>query len=304
MTRYFFTILICAFSARTFSQDQFVSKGELAAILPIEIKSGFMFVTLPIEDTTSDGTVATDMRCFLLDPAISNDGNYIPIDSNPILVTSTSVYRSPISDTRTLILNLVPTEARESFRKLKSNFMGVLGYGFLKRYRTVFDFSRSQLMLYSLSSEIEYTSEVLAHSTHTEYHDDAIINYCSCSFPSIWLDVKVPPIKEGRLHLSLADNQSLIFREALDPATLTIVEREEYADSLSGKNNFAGIQVGQFFINGTNIAAQNPKRAIIKRPAKFKDLNIEVIGTMAIDVIRTYHALIIDPVKNQLLLVK
>lgn len=297
----FFTLLS---GLNAFGQDRFVDKGELVASFPIQIKNGFLLVTLPIQDTNDRGEKITVPRSFLLDPAISNDGNFVPLDSNGLVITRAIEYRVPVSEGRTLKLELVQTEAREAFRNMEKSFMGVLGYGFIKRYRSVIDIADKQMRLYSLASDITYSKTVDTSSTRTYYYDDAIITYCSCQFPSMWLEVKAPPIKEGRVHLSLADNQSTIFRDALDKQTLALIEKEEHADSLSGKQNFAGISVGQFYIGEKNIAGRNPRRAVVKRPSKFKDLNIEVVGTLAMDVLRTYQAFIIDPTTFQIILVK
>jgi hypothetical protein len=297
----FLTLLV---THNVFAQDRFVDKGEHVATFPIQFKNGFLLVTLPILDTNEIGEKITIPRSFLLDPAISNDGNFVPLDSNGLIITRAIEFRVPVSDSRTIKLELVQTEAREAFRNMEKNFMGVLGYSFIKRYRTIIDITRKEMRLYTLASDITYSKTVDTSSTRTYYFDDAIINYCSCQFPSMWLEVKAPPIKEGRVHLSLADNQSTIFRDALDKATLAIIEKEERADSLAGKQNFAGISVGQFYVGEKNIAGRNPRRAVVKRPAKFKDLNIEVIGTLAMDVLRTYQAIIIDPTRYEMMMVR
>jgi hypothetical protein len=287
-----------------YAQDRFVEKGDLVATFPIQIKNGFLLVTLPIQDTNDRGEKVIVPRSFLVDPSISNDGNFVPLDSNGLIITRAIEFRVPVSESRSIKLELVQTEAREAFRSMEKSFMGVLGYGFIKRYRSVIDMVRKEMRLYSLATDITFSKTVDTSSTRSYYFDDAIITYCSCQFPSMWLEVKAPPIKEGRVHLSLADNQSTIFRDALDKATLSIIEKEERADSLSGKQNFAGISVGQFYIGEKNIAGRNPRRAIVKRPSKFKDLNIEVVGTLAMDVLKTYQALIIDPTTFQIVLVK
>lgn len=297
----FFTLLI---GVDVFAQDRFVEKGELVATFPIQIKNGFLLATLPIQDTNESGEKITTPRSFLLDPAISNDGNFVPLDSNGLIITRAIEFRVPVSEARTIKLELVQTEAREAFRNMEKSFMGVLGYGFIKRYRTVIDIVRKEMRLYSLASDIAFSKMIDTLSTRAYYFDDAIITYCSCQFPSMWLEVKAPPIKEGRVHLSLADNQSTIFRDALDKATLSMIEKEERADSAAGKQNFAGISVGQFYIGEKNIAGRNPRRVVVKRPSKFKDLNIEVVGTLAMDVLRTYQAVIIDPTTFQIVLVK
>lgn len=305
MIRYFlisFLTLLTSFSVS--AQDRFVEGGEIIATFPIQIKNGFLFVTLPIQDTNESGEKITVSRSFLLDPAISNDGNFIPFDSSDIIITKSIQFQLPVSDARILQLELVPTEAREEYRNIEKSFMGVLGYGFIKRYRSVIDFSQKEMRLYSLVADITYTKIVDTGSTRAYYFDDAIITYCSCQFPSMWLEIKAPPIKEGRVHLSLADNQSTIFRDALDKQTISLIEKEEHADSLAGKQNFAGISVGQFYIGEKNIAGRNPRRVVVKRPAKFKDLNIEVVGTLAIDVLKTYQAIIIDPTLYQIMMVR
>lgn len=304
MIKKIFALWLLCIGMSVLAQDKFVTKGELVAAFPFQLKNGFLLVTLPVQDTNERGEKIIVRRSFLLDPAISNDGNFIPFDSAAIIVTSTHEFRIPVSESRSLKLDLVPTEAREAFRKLDPNFFGVIGYGFLKRYRSVIDMSKKEMRLYSLVSSISYSPLVDSNGLKTYYFDDVIINYCQCQFPSMWLELKAPPIKEGRVHLSLADNQSTIFRDALDPATLSIIEKEERADSLAGKQNFGGISVAQYFIGDRNIASRDPRRVVVKRPAKFKDLNVEVVGTLAMDVLRTYSAVIVDPTSFQIILVK
>ncbi len=297
-------LLLSFVGASAIAQDTFVQGGDLVATLGLKVKNGFLFVTMPMLDTNAFGEKVILPKSFLLDPAIAGDGNFVPIDSEGIVITRSFEFRFPVSESRTIKLDLVPTEAREQFRSIEKNFMGVLGYSFIKRYRSVLDITRGEMKLYTLSTDIQYSPYLDTSSTKTYYFDDAIITYCNCQFPSMWLEVKAPPIKEGRLHLSLAENQSTIFRDALDAQTLTIIEKEELADSLAGKQNFAGISVGQFYIGQRNIAERNPRRVIVKRPAQFKDLNIEVIGTLAMDVLKTYTAIIIDPTLYQIMLVR
>jgi hypothetical protein len=297
-----FLILI---SVSAQSKGKFIESGEPIASFPIHFRSGFLFAEIPTEDTDVYGKKVVVARDYMFDVGVSNDGMYVPLDSeNLAVVTSSTEFLFPVSVNRKLSVQLVPNETRDYFHQIDSAFFGVLGYAFLKRYITVFDFRERKVELYSAASEVTYTPLADTGSTKTELLDDAMINYCHCQFPSIWVGVKAPPVKEGRVHLTLESNQSSIFRDALDEKTLAIVDKGIHEDSVSGKNNFGGIQLGQFIVGGRNIAGRNPKRTVITRPIRYNDLSISVVGTLAMDVLRTYQAFIIDPVRSELRLVR
>jgi hypothetical protein len=296
-------LLLIAVSAQ--SKSKFIASGEPVASFPIHFRSGFLFAEIPTEDTDMYGKKIVVTRDYMFDVGISNDGMYVPLDSeNLTVVTSSTEFLFPVSVNRKLSVQLVPNETRDYFHQIDSAFFGVLGYAFLKRYVTVFDFKERKIELYTASSEVAYTPLADTGSTKAELLDDAMINYCHCQFPSIWVAVKAPPVKEGRVHLTLESNQSSIFRDALDEKTLAIVDQTMHNDSLSAKNNFGGIQLGQFVVGGRNIAARNPRRTMIARPPRYNDLSIDVVGTLAMDVLRTYQAFIIDPVRSELRFVR
>lgn len=287
----------------TESPCTYIRSGAYITTLPMHIKSGYLFIDLPTEEIDSLGTKAVHVHSYLIDVGISNDGNFLPFDSTLSVVSKATDFRFPVSDSYTLLASLVPSYAKEQFHSLEPNFRGVLGYAFLRRYVAVFDFEKLQLILYSTNTSLVYSHALDTEATHIPYLDDAMIVYCHCPFPTMWLEVKAPPLMEGRVHLNLSDNQSLVFKEAFDPKTKEVVEREQLADSLAGKK-FGGIEVNQFIVGGRNIAARNPKRVVASIPPQYKDLNINVIGTLAIDVLRKYKAVIIDPTRSELMLVR
>jgi hypothetical protein len=112
-------------------------------------------------------------------------------------------------------------------------------------------------------------------------------------------------LKEGRAHFSLADRQSVIYRQALDPKTQKYFENKWHRDSLAGKKKeVEGMQVETFELGGKDIASRNKVRILADLPPIFRNLNIFITGTVAVDVLRTFKAVIIDPTKTRVLLVR
>lgn len=282
---------------------EYIKSGAHIATLPIHITGGYLFIDMPTEERDSLDQKIVRVRSYVLDVGISNDGNFLPFDSTLSVVGAPTAFRFPVSESHTLLASLVPSYAKEFFHEIDPNFRGVLGYTFLQRYITILDFEKNELVLYSTNTSVRYVSSLDTAAIHVPYLDDAQISYCHCHFPTIWLDVKAPPLKEGRVHLDLSANQSLLFKESFDPKTKEIVEHEQKEDSLAGKK-FGGIKISEFIVGGRNIASRNPRRAIAPMPPRFKDLNITVIGTLAIDVLRKYKAVIIDPTLSKLMLVR
>ncbi len=301
----FFTLLLLLPSgSKAVEPNAYVQSGGFIVSLPMHIKNGYLFVDIPTEERDSVGKKIVLTRSYLLDVGISNDGNFLPFDSTITEVSHAEEFRFPVSDSRTIITSLVPSYAKSQFRSIDPNFAGVLGYAFVRKYVCIFDFEKKALNLYSTNTPVTFTTLADTSSTHVPYLDDAMINYCHCQFPTMWIDVKAPPLKEGRVHLTLSENQSFIFKEAFDQKTREAVEREQHVDSVSEKTQFGGIELKQFIVGGRNIAARNPRRVVVSATPRYKDLNIDVIGTLAIDVLRKYKAVIIDPTQSKLMFVR
>ncbi|MDP4235376.1 MAG: hypothetical protein Q8919_02870 [Bacteroidota bacterium] len=244
-------------------------------------------------------------RSFLLDPAASNEGSYIPDDSL-INVTGNHRFYLPVSSQRTLTADLVPTLGKLSIKRIDTSFFGVLGYSFIRRYITIINFFERSVSFYSVSEqEAQWDQRLDTAAIHVPYFDDAILNHCNCPFPTMWFDVKAPPLKEGRIHFSLAERQSVIFRQALEPRTQKYIEEEFRKDSIAGKKtNLGGIELATFELSGVNIAKRNPRRTIDNLPPIFRNLNLSITGTIAMDVLRHFPAVIIDPTRSVVMLVK
>jgi hypothetical protein len=304
--KYFLIALFTVCSLQALAQknaDRYVSKGDLVARLPIHFSNGFMFVSVPIIDST-DGKVTVINRSFLLDPRASNEGSYLPEDST-IVILGSKLFLAPVSKQRTLKLTLAPSFAKSNFRQTDSTFFGVIGYGFFREYLTVVDFQENCLSLYSIEPEPTLSPKLEKEAIWAPYYDDAVLNYCHCQFPTIWLEPNVAPLNSGRMHLSLADRMSVLYEEALPGKIKKQINEGLYQDSIAGRpNKYAGVEISNFTLGTENIAKLEPHRIIDKLPAVFKDINITVTGTIAIDLIRHFKALIIVPHKSVILLCK
>jgi hypothetical protein len=298
-------VLLCALSSRTEAADldaKYITNGEQIARFPITFKNGFLFATVPIVDTLLDGTLDTLLRSFLIDPRASNDGSYLPPDSSETQLGTRTFY-IPVSTQRTLVWKLAPSLAKFNFKKTDTAFGGVIGYGILRQYVSILNFTAGTFTLYALDLSPELSKRLDTGAVHVPYFDDVLLKYCHCSFPTIWLEPDAEPLLPGRWHLSLADRQSVIYEEALPGKLKKKINDAMLADSLAGKTDpFAGIQLPKFVLGGVNLAKLEPHRPIDNLPALFKDLSITVMGTVAIDVLRHFQAVIIDPSRATLLL--
>ena len=306
---YICKLLVCLFilaGSQLVAQPKstYLKNGTVMARFPMHFANGFMFITVPVSDTDQYGKALVLQRSFLLDPASSNDGSYVPDDSL-VNVTGNHKFYFPVSAQRTLPAELVPSMAKAKFKQSDSAFFGVLGYSFIRRYITIINFLEKSVTFYSTASEAEWDPRLDTAAIHVPYVDDAILNHCNCAFPTIWFDLKAPPLKEGRVHLSLADRQSVIYSQALEPKTKKYIDSEMRKDSIAGKkSNLGGIELAAFELGGVNIASKSPKRAIDNLPPIFRNLNLFVVGTVGIDVLRHFRAVIIDPTRSKVMLVK
>ncbi len=298
-------IVVCCAIANAQNTSTYLQNGTVVARFPMHFTNGFMFITVPVIDTDIYGKAITLQRSFLLDPAASNDGSYLPDDSL-INVTGTHTFYFPISPQRTLTVDLVPTLARTWVKKTDTSFYGVLGYSFIRRYITIINFLERTVTLYSVSEgDAKWDARLDTAAIHIPYLDDAILDHCNCPFPTMWFEVEAPPFKEGRVHFSLAERQSVIYQQAIEPKTQKFIDEDLRKDSLAGKKkNFGGIEIANFELGGVNIARRNPRRTIDKLPPIFRNLNIFITGTVAIDVLRHFTAVIIDPTRSRVMLVR
>src|SRR5579872_1078302 len=132
-------ILCFATSVHAQNKSTYLKNGVVVARFPMHFTNGYMFISVPVIDTTIYGKAVTSERSFILDPAASNDGSFMPDDSL-INVTGTRKFFFPISNQRTLTADLVPTLAKEIYKRSDTSFYGVLGYAFIRRYITIINF--------------------------------------------------------------------------------------------------------------------------------------------------------------------
>ncbi len=305
--KFILLIAIVVLTSSLYGQNKstYLKNGVLIARFPMHFTNGFMFITVPVIDTDIFGKAITLSRSFILDPAASNDGSFMPDDSL-VNVTGNRKFYFPVSPQRTLTAELVPTLAKGIYKRTDTSFYGVLGYAFIRKYITIINFFERSVSFYSLSEGAsDWDARLDTAAIHVPYLDDAILDHCNCSFPTMWFEVKAPPLKEGRVHFSLAERQSVIFKQALEPKTQKFIDDDWRKDSLSGKKtSLGGIEVAKFELGGINIADRSPRRAINNLPPIFRNLNIFITGTVAVDVLRHFHAVIIDPTRSRVMLVK
>jgi len=299
------TLVLCPMFLFAQNKTTCLKNGTVVARFPMHFTNGYMFITVPVVDTDVYGKTLTLERSFILDPAASNDGSFMPDDSL-VSVTGTQKFYFPVSKQRTLTADLVPTLAKGMYKRSDTSFFGVLGYNFIRRYITIINFFERSVTFYSIGEgEPVWESRLDTAAIFVPYLDDAILDHCNCLFPTMWFDVKAPPLKEGRVHFSLAERQSVVFREALAPKTQKYIDNEWRKDSIAGKKkNLGGIELATFELSGVNIASRSPRRAIADLPPIFRNLNIFITGTVAVDVLRQFHAVIIDPTRSRVMLVK
>jgi len=262
-----------------------------------------MYITVPVIDTDVYGKAITLNRSFIIDPAASNDGSFMPDDSL-LSITGSRKFYLPVSPQRTLTVDLVPTLAKRMYKNSDTSFYGVLGYGFIRKFITTINFKERTVTLYSTSeNEPIWDSRLDSVAYSIPYLDDAILNHCNCQFPTMWFEAKVPPFKEGRVHFSLADRQSVIYSHAIDSRSQKLLDAQWRQDSIAGKKK-SGMDLAKFYIGGINIAKIEPHRFVAELPPIFRNLNLFIIGTVAVDILRNYSEVIIDPTKSRVLLVK
>jgi hypothetical protein len=305
MNRLFTILFLIAVASTAYSEtksDKYISKGELVAQFPIHLKNGFLFVNIPVIDTLLDGRADTVTKSFLIDPRASNDGSYLPKDSSDTKLGTTSFY-IPASTQRTLVWKLAPSLAKANFTHTEPSFGGVIGYGILRQYVSIINFDAKTFSLYSLEPAPTYVTKLESGAVHVPYFDDAVLTYCHCQFPTIWLEPDAAPLKTGRWHLSLADRQSVVYQQAIPGEIIRKINRALYEDSIKGKMDpYTGVRLQKFELGSSDLVKLAPGRPIDNLPAIFKDLSFPVMGTVAMDIISKFHAVIIDPTRGTLML--
>ncbi len=263
---------------------------------------GYMLAELPVrEPQTSHDTIVVN-RYFLLDLSVGGEGLYLAPDT--ITTTSDKIpLVFPITKDHAIHATLVASHSREELRELEPNFRGVIGYGMLKQFVTVFDFVKGELTFYPLYANVDIA---LAdkNTIQAAYLDDAVLTYCHCPFPTVWLEADAPPLKPGRVHLAFASPESAIFTPALTDELLDKVKAEMVPNPKTGKKPKVGFTIGEFRIAGINIARLEPKRQIEDLPPLFRDLNIPVLGTIGNDLLRNFSGLIFDPSRTKVIFVR
>ena len=286
------------------NERRYLTSAELVANFPLHFANGFLMISVPIIDTLPSGTLDTVTKSFLIDPRASNDGSFLPGDSAETILGTRTFY-SPVSPQRTLKLKLSPSFAKAPFKNADTNFFGVIGYGFFRQYITVIDFSTTSVSFYEMTPYPVMDKRLVTGAIHVPYLDDVILKYCHCPFPTMWLEPEAAPLLPGRMHFSLADRQSVIYESALSGALKKQINDGNLKDSLQGKfNKFTGIQLGEFKLGGVNLAQYEPRRPLDHVPDIFKDLTETVTGTVAIDLLKHFRAVIIDPTQSKILLCK
>jgi hypothetical protein len=279
--------------------------AHLVANVPLTFPGpggGFTLAHFPVHEITKYGDTLTVTHAFLVDLGTANEGNFLPADTLKLTTGYTPWELVPATD-RIIHVSLAASGAHPEYRELDSTYFGMLGYAFFKQFVTVFDFKNKRLLLYSLYSTVDVADKDTA-VLQGQYVDDEFLTYCHCPYPTIWLMAEAPPLKAGHVHLALEMPLSEVYKPALDAETKTVVDRRAIADSLAGKKGPVGLSLAQFKIWNKNIASLNPHRYVSPLPPIFKDLSAPVMGTIATDVLRRYSALIIDPVRTRLVLVK
>jgi hypothetical protein len=267
---------------------------------------GYTLIHLPTKEITEIGDTVIKDHAYLLDLNLSHDGLYLAPDTM-LKVTDFTPFEFAITKDHIIHAKLAPSHSHEELRNLDSTFNGTLGYGLLRQFVTVFDFKKNTLTFYPLYANVDIGQHD-TNATQLPLIDDAKITYCGCPFPTIWMDVQAPPLKPGHVNLAFDQPLSQVFTPAIDAQTQKLIDKQTAAihkvtNGTKEKQN-VGFNLGQFIVGGENIASRSPHRAIAELPAQYHDLNVAVLGTLGMDVLRTFSGIIIDPSRSKVILVK
>lgn len=299
------TVLPVAVRAQSTSAiDRYITSSPVARI-PLSFPGpfgGYMFAHFPVEQIGELGDTTVKTKAFLVDMNISHDGIFLSPDT--LKTTADAVpFVFSLSRSRAIHARLAPTHVHENFRGYDSSYSGSIGYGLLQKYVTAFDFKTNELRFYPLFTEIgvpEKDGRVLA----LPLIDDALLTYCHCPYPTIWMDVVAPPLKPGRVQLATQEPISQIFEDALDTSTRRALATESTPNEITGQKPKVGLNVSTFKVGGRNIAKFSAHRAVDPMPDAFKDLTVTVLGTLGTDVLRTFSGLVIDPSRQAIYLIR
>ncbi|MEO8872596.1 MAG: hypothetical protein ABI444_07985 [Candidatus Kapaibacterium sp.] len=283
----------------------YMRHGRLVARIPLTFPGpggGYTMAHVPVKEISKYGDTVSVMHAFLLDFGTANEGNFFPPDTMKAS-SGYSPFELDAGAGHLIHLELVPSAAHPEYKSLDSTYFGTLGYAFFNKFVTTIDFEDNTMSLYTLYSTVEI-GERDTLTLQLNYLDDAVLTYCHCHFPTVWLDGEAPPFKPGHVHVSLATPQSVIYWTSLDVKTKKLLEKEFARDSLTGRKPKPGISVATFRVGGKNIASRAPHRLVEDYPPVFKDLSVSVLGTLATDVLRTFKGMIFDPTGKRLLLVR
>jgi len=270
-------------------------------------EGGFTFLHLPTKEITEWGDTVVRPRVYLLDLNLSHEGSYLAPDT----MTSTSDYTPfefVLPGNRIIHAKLAPGHSREELLGLDTNFNGVIGWGLIKQFITVYDFKKNTLIFYPLYASVNIADND-SNTIQMPILDDAKITYCHCPVSTVWLDVQAPPLQPGHVQLAFQQPQSQVFLSSLDSNTYRIIDRQHLRDSLSGLKRPIGLNLAQFTITDLsghpiNLASRGSHRTVVELPAIYHDLTVPVLGNLGTDVLRTFSGIIIDPSRNKLIFVK
>jgi hypothetical protein len=299
-TFFLLAILLCSQSAIAQKIDRYMKFAHPLGSGKLTFPGGKTLVEFPVETYTNEVDTTQKLRKFLVDLGVSIEGHYVALEGMPS--DEPQAFNLRLSPARMVHMTLVPSATHRAIYEYDSTFLGVLGYGLFKQFTTVFDFKRGTLTLYPLFANIDVsdrdTSAIIIPS-----FDDAVLTYCHCPFPTVWLEAEAPPLKKGRVHLAFQEQQSRVFLPSLDSKSKKLWDECE-VDPVTNKKKKLGFSLAQFKLAGQNIAPNNPRRTVEELPPLFRDLSVPIMGTMATDVLRTFSAIVIDPARSRVILVK
>ncbi|MDP4198377.1 MAG: hypothetical protein Q8922_04335 [Bacteroidota bacterium] len=317
MNNRLFAILICLATVLTVATASAQSSVDryLQHVQPIGSakltfpgpNGGYTLAHLPTREVMEWGDTVISNRAFLIDLNLSHDGLFLSPDTVHS-VTGNTPFEFVFSKGHIIHAGLSPTHTHEEYLNFDTTFDGVIGYGLLKQFITVFDFKNQRLTIYPLYSQVD-VSDTDASLMQLPLIDDAKVTYCHCEFHTIWLDATAPPFQPGHVQLAFQQPLSQIFADALDKKTSTLLDKQYLQDSLSGVKRPLGLSLTDFRVRmlsgqSDNLAGRSPHRIVAGLPKEYHDLSVPLLGTFGTDILRTYSALIIDPSRQKLIFVK
>ena len=291
-------------AAQETRSEHYMRHAHLVATFPLTFPGpdgGYTMAHVPVQEITHYGDTIVVTRAFLVDLGTANDGNYVMPDTMRVS-TGYTAWTFPLGGGHALHASLAPSGAYTEYKQLDSTYFGTLGYAFFKQFLTVFDFKRQVLSLYTLYSTVDVADRDTM-AMQVPYFDDAVLTYCHCAYPTMWLDAEAPPLKAGRVSIGFNKPRSAIYQPALDPKTAKQLKKA-LKDSVGGKPVPVGLSLATFSLMGYNIAPRNPHRWVEPQPLVFKDLSIFVMGAIGTDLLRSYSGFIIDPARMKVVFVK